>query len=216
MAYKKEPFDKACVMEALHLRGSSIRKLDTEHEFGWSSKSVERGLRDGEVSPDLWDALGRYLNVEPDYLTGKYHRECENVADPILREIWKSSLKAERYPYILKQKKTKIDGKFLYSKCIEYILTLHDISIEQFNQMDENLKKDFQISLENAIVPVIIKYFPQNAFGNDTWPEAYGIQIGLENQCIEEPDLPEDFFERQDESRFERRFKLEQKNNQMD
>ena len=47
MAYKKSkkaPFDKNCVMEALHLRDCSIRKLDDAHGFGWSSKSVERGL----------------------------------------------------------------------------------------------------------------------------------------------------------------------------
>ena len=46
MAYKKSkkaPFDKNCVMEALHLRGCSIRKLDDAYGFGWSSKSVERG-----------------------------------------------------------------------------------------------------------------------------------------------------------------------------
>ena len=69
MAYKKSkkaPFDKNCVMEALHLRDCSIRKLDDANGFGWSSKSVERGLRDREVSPDLLDALGKYLNVEPD------------------------------------------------------------------------------------------------------------------------------------------------------
>lgn len=46
----------------------------------------ERGLRAGGVSPELLDALGRYLNVEPDYLAGKYHRECEKVKDPFIRE----------------------------------------------------------------------------------------------------------------------------------
>ena len=82
MAYKKSkkaPFDKNCVMEALHLRDCSIRKLDDAHGFGWSSKSVERGLRDREVSPDLLNALGKYLNVEPDYLAGKFN--TSSIAD---------------------------------------------------------------------------------------------------------------------------------------
>ena len=174
MAYKKSkkaPFDKNCVMEALHLRDYSIRKLDDAHGFGWSSKSVERGLRDREVSPDLLNALGKYLNVEPDYLAGKYHRECEKVKDPFIREIWMRELKAEKYPYILKQQKTKIEGKFLYDKYVEYVLTIHDISIEQLNGMEKEKRKDFQIALEEAIAPLLIKYFPQNAFGRDTWPE---------------------------------------------
>ena len=209
MAYKKSKkasFDKNCVMEALHLRGSSIRKLDDAYEFGWSSKSVERGLRDGEVSPDLLDALGRYLNVEPDYLAGKYHRECEKVKDPFIREIWIRSLKAEKYPYILKQQKTNIEGKFLYDKYIEYVLTIHDISMEQFNSMEGEKRRDFQIALEGAIAPLLIKYFPQNAFGKDTWPDVYRLQSEIEDYGIDEPELPEDFWDDEGEDRFKAKY----------
>lgn len=189
MAYKKSKkasFDKACVMEALHLRGSSIRKLNDAYGFGWSSKSVERGLRDGEVSPELLDALGRYLNVEPDYLSGKYHRECEKVKNPIVRDVWLNSLKAEKYPYILKQQKTMIEGRFLYDKYMEYLLVIHDISMEQFNNMKEETRSDFQIALEDAIAPLLIKYFPQNAFGNDSWPDVYRLQSEIEDYITEE------------------------------
>lgn len=198
MAYKKSkkaPFDKNCVMEALHLRGCSIRKLDDAHGFGWSSKSVERGLRDREVSPDLLDALGKYLNVEPDYLAGKYHRECEKVKDPFIREIWMRELKAEKYPYILKQQKTKVEGKFLYDKYVEYVLTIHDISIEQLNGMEKEKRKDFQIALEEAIAPLLIKYFPQNVFGRDTWPDVYRLQNEIEDCGMDYPELPEDFWD---------------------
>lgn len=196
MAYKKRKkalFDKNCVMEALHLRGNSIRKLDGAYGFGWSSKSVERGLRDGEVSPELLDALGRYLNVEPDYLSGKYHRECEKVKNPFIKEIWMKSLKAEKYPYILKQQKTKVEGKFLYDKYIEYILIIHDISMEQFNNMEEETRRDFQIALEDAIAPLLIKFFPRNAFGKETWTEVYRLQSEIENYVMDEPEPPEDF-----------------------
>lgn len=93
---KKASFDKNCVREALHLRGSSIRKLDNAYGFGWSSKSVERGLRDGEVSPDLLDALGRYLNVEPDYLAGKYHRECEKGKRPVYKRNMDKVIKGRK------------------------------------------------------------------------------------------------------------------------
>lgn len=198
MAYKKSkkaPFDKNCVMEALHLRDCSIRKLDDANGFGWSSKSVERGLRDREVSPDLLDALGKYLNVEPDYLAGKYHRECEKVKDPFIREIWMRELKAEKYPYILKQQKTKIEGKILYDKYVEYVLTIHDISIEQLNSMEKEKRRDFQIALEEAIAPLIIKYFPQNAFGRDTWPDIYRLQNEIEDYGMDDPELPEDFWD---------------------
>ena len=71
-------------MEALQLRNSSIRRLGDDFDFGWSSKSIERGIKDGEVSPELMDALGQYLDVDTDYLSGKYHREAEKIKDESL------------------------------------------------------------------------------------------------------------------------------------
>ena len=81
---KKVPLDRECLMEALHLRNCSIRKLGADYDFGWSSKSVERGIKDGEISPQLMDALGQYLNVDTDYLSGKYHRDAEELKDEII------------------------------------------------------------------------------------------------------------------------------------
>ncbi len=196
MAYKKSKkvsFDKNCVMEALHLRGSSIRKLDDAYEFGWSSKSVERGLKAGEVTLELLDALGRYLNVEPDYLSGKYHRQYEKIKDPFIREICMKSLRAGNYPYIKKQHKTKMEGKFLYDRYIENVLVIHNISMEQFNSMEEKKRKDFQIELENVIAPILIKYFLQNALGKDIWPEVYRLQSEIEDYGIAAEELLEDF-----------------------
>lgn len=56
---KKVPLDKNCLIESLQINGSSIRKLGADYNFGWSSKSIERGIKDGEVSPELLDALGQ-------------------------------------------------------------------------------------------------------------------------------------------------------------
>ena len=38
----------------------------------------------GEISPQLMDALGQYLNVDTDYLSGKYHRDAEKIKDEAL------------------------------------------------------------------------------------------------------------------------------------
>ncbi len=81
---KKVLLDRECLMEALQLRNSSIRSLGADYDFGWSSKSVERGIKIGEVSPELMDALGQYLNVDTDYLSGKYHRDAEKSKDELL------------------------------------------------------------------------------------------------------------------------------------
>ena len=74
--------------------------------------------------------------------------------------------------------------------------------MEQFNSMEGEKRRDFQIALEDAIAPLLIKYFPQNAFGKDTWPDAYRLQSEMEDCVMDEPELPEDFFDDEEEDRF--------------
>ena len=85
--------------------------------------------------------------------------------------------------------------KFLYDKYVEYVLTIHDISIEQLNGKEREKRKDFQIALEEAIAPLLIKYFQQNAFGRDTWPDVYRLQNEIEDYGMDDPELPEDFWD---------------------
>lgn len=191
--FKKVPLDRECIMEALHLRNSSIRKLGADYAFGWSSKSVERGIKDGEISPQLMDALGQYLDVDTDYLSGKYHRDAEKIKDESFCVILKSQLKAEKFPYILKQQRIKYGGKFLYDRYLEYILIIHNISIRQFDEMLFEKQKAFQLDLEDAIATVLIKHFPCNALGQDHWPDIYRLKYEIETYDPDESKIPEDF-----------------------
>ena len=191
---KKVPLDKECLMEALRLRNSSIRKLGVDYyHFGWSSKTIERGIKDGEISAQIMDALGQYLDVDTDYLSGNYHRDAEKIKDESLGLILKSQLKAENFPYILKQQRIKHDGKFLYDRYLEFILILHDISLHQFYIMQFEKQKALQLDLEDAITKVLIKYFSHNAFGKDIRSNIDRIRVGIDNYDPNEPEIPEDF-----------------------
>lgn len=188
---KKVPLDRACLMEALQLRNSSVRGLGTDYRFGWSSKSIERGIKDGEVSPELMDALGKYLDVDTDYLSGKYHRDAEKIKDKSVFVILKSALKVDKFPYIRKQQRIKYDGKFLYDRYLEYILIIHDISMHQFDEMLFEKQKAFQLDLEEAIATVLIKHFPYNALGQDIWPDIYRLKNEIGNYNPDEPEIRE-------------------------
>lgn len=190
---KKVPLDKECLMESLQLRNSSIRKLGADYVFGWSSKSVERGIKDGEVSPELMEALGRYLDVDTDYLSGKYHRDAEKIKDESLCLILNSHLKAKKFPYILKQQRNKYDEKFLYDRYLEFILIIHDISKHQFDVMQFEKQKAFQLDLEDAIAEVLIKHFPNNALGQDIRSNIDRIRVDIDNHDPDEPKIPEVF-----------------------
>jgi len=190
---RKVPLDRECLMEALQLRKSSIRSLGADYIFGWSSKSVERGIKIGEVSPELMHALGQYLNVDTDYLSGKYHRDAEKIKDESLCLILKSHLMAKKFPYILKQQRSKYGGKFLYDRYLEYILNIHNISMRQFDEMLFEKQKAFQLDLEDAIATVLIKHFPYNALGQDHWPDIYRLKYEIETYDPDEPEMREDF-----------------------
>jgi hypothetical protein len=139
------------------------------------------------------DALGQYLDVDTDYLSGKYHRDAEKIENQELCIILKSQLKAKKFPYILKQQRIKYDGKFLYDRYLEYILIIHDISKRQFHGMLFEKQKAFQLDLEDAIATVLIKHFPYNALGQDIRSNIDRIRVEIDNYDPDEPEIPEDF-----------------------
>ncbi len=189
---KKVPLHNECLMEALQLRNKSIRSLGEDYDFGWSSKSIERGLKDGEVSPQLLDALGKHLDVDTNYLSGMYHRYAEKIKTESVVKSIKKGLKADKFPYIRKQQRTKYDGKFLYDRYLEYILIIHDVSMRQFDEMQFEKQKSFQLDLENEIASVLIKHFQHNALGQDVYPTVYKLKNEIENYNPDEPELLED------------------------
>ena len=193
---KKIPLNKECLKEALNLRNTNIKKLGEDYGFDWSSKSIERGIKEGEVSADLLDALGRYLDIEPDYLSGKYHQICKKIADndDAMYSILKKGLCAKKFPYLKKQQSANYDGESLYRKYLEYILIIHDISKKQFDEMTFEQQKEFQLSLEDAIVPVLMKYFSKNAMEQNLYPEIYRLRMEIDSYNPDEPEPPDEFF----------------------
>lgn len=188
-------------MECLLLRKTSIRKLGANHKFGWSSKSIERGINDGEISPELMNALAQHLNVDTDYLSGKYHKPLEMIKDESVRYALKVGLKAEKFPYILHKKRIKYDGKFLYDRYLEDILVIHGISIHRFDEMQFEKQKSLKLDLEDAIVNVLIKYFPNNELGQDNWTEINSLWYEIENYDPNEKEIGDSLiFEEDDDN----------------
>ena len=199
MANKKKEkvaFDRKCFEEASKLRNSSIRKLGkVTGGIGWSEKTIRRALSAGQISPELLDDIARRFDVDPEYLSGKYHRNAEKYNDPNIRALALYNLKAERYPYILKQQREKIDDHFLYNRYLENILIIHNLSLKQFYDLPFEIRKKIQIELEESICRVLTKHFEKDAFGKDLYPDIYRLQNDIDNYepVFEEPSA--EFFE---------------------
>lgn len=179
--------DKDCLLEALLLREKSVRQLGSDHKFGWSAKSVERGIKTGGISPELMDALGSYLNVESDYLSGKYHRTLDSIECESIRLNLRSQLNAKNFPYIRTQQSMKNEGKFLSEKYVEYVLILHNISLNQYEEMNFDSQKAFLLDLEDSVIRVLMRHFMYNAYGKSHSPDIFAHEIDIQNYDPNEP-----------------------------
>ena len=192
----KVPIDRKCFEEALKLRNSSIRKMGAvTGGIGWSEKTIRRALIDGQISPELLDDIAQHIDVDPEYLSGKYHRNAEKYDDPHIRAFALYNLKAERYPYLLKQQRDKIDNHFLYERYLENILIIHNLSLKQFNNLPFGIRKELQLELEESICKVLTKYFDKNAFGKELYPDIYRLHNDIEYYEPDFKEPPSDFFE---------------------
>ncbi len=157
---QKVTINKKRFLEVLHLRNCSIRKLGNAYEeIGRTEKTIRRCLDAGEMPPDLLERIAKYLNVHPDYLSGKYDEQADRIEDSYLRAMYKSSIKPERYPYLLKAR-----SDIEYTDYFENILTMNDISMEQFHALPPEERVLFRKELVVAILEVISKHFTQDAF----------------------------------------------------
>ena len=205
MAVKKVPISRERFEEAKKLRGSSIRKLGAvKGGIGCDEKTIRRGLNDGEVTVEVMDLLARGLDIDPHYLSGKYHADAEACPIPEVRAALLRELCPERYPYLFVQKRDRSDGRYLYDRYLENILVIHNISRAQFEALPFEQQKKLQVELEGAICQVLLRYFDKDATGENTYPEIYHLQNDIEEYDPDYKEPPEDFF--REMSEYEDRF----------
>ncbi len=162
-ATRKIPVNKEHFIEVLKLKNCSIRKLGEAYdEIGRTEKTIRRCLDSGEMPPDLLDRIAKFLDVHPDYLSGAYHEKADKIEDAYLRGLFRSFIKPEKHPYLLKAK-----SEIGYITYFENILTMNDISMEMFQTLPPTKRVMFRQELVVAILRVITEYFTHDALGND-------------------------------------------------
>ncbi|MFR3894789.1 MAG: hypothetical protein ACLTYJ_06695 [Merdibacter sp.] len=210
---QKVPVNKKRFMEVLRLRNSSIRKLgEAYEEIERTEKTIRRCLDNGEMPPDLLNRIAKHLNVHPNYLSGVYDDKADRIEDDFLRTMYRSFIKPEKYPYLLKAK-----SDIEYTNYFENILTINDISMELFHTLPPEERILFRQEMAVAIMQVIAKHFTHDSFGNSTSETLayYESYVGdrdpfsyfaeLEGIGSTEPDLDADFYDEESVQDFEKR-----------
>lgn len=166
-AAQKVPVNKQRFFEVLKWRNCSIRKLGEAYEqIERTEKTIRRCLDAGEMPPDLLDRIAKYLDVHPNYLSGVYDNDVDRIEDKYLRAVFKSFIKPEKYPYLLKAK-----SDIGYTSYFETLLTRNDISMEQFDTLPPKERVLFRQEMDVAVLSVIAKHFETDSLGNNLQDE---------------------------------------------
>lgn len=156
--------------------------------------------------------IAKHLNVHPDYLSGVYDDKADRIEDDFLRTMYRSFIKPEKYPYLLKAK-----SDIGYTNYFENILTMNDISMDLFHTLPPEERILFRQEMVVAIMQVIAKHFTHDSLGNSTSETLayYESYIGdcdpfsyfaeLEGIGSTEPDLDTDFYDEESAQDFEKR-----------
>ena len=189
---KKEPFQWERFLAAKRRAKISITKLGSRDDgIGWSEKTIRRAKADGKISPEILEALAKRLDIDPDYLRGKYDHFYDLIAaslDEGQREIYlKEMLDPGHYPYYRGKNQIK-----LYEGYMDGILMLHGISNRQYDELSPEKRKAFQIDIERAVGVVIEKYFECDGRGQRGIPDLYSLEEQIECYEPEQPEEPND------------------------
>ena len=161
---EKTPISYERFMTTVKEKGSSIRKLGKVAAIDRDEKTIRRYLAQGEMPPDLLDKIGKYLDVDPQYLAGFYDRYFEEIKETLVSPelthyLW---TKVERFPYS-KHMKEQIDGKELFTQiCIS-----QDISIEQIQRLNNADRMNLQMEIGRAIDNVFMRFFNKDGNGKE-------------------------------------------------
>lgn len=189
-------------LAAKELRGISIRTLGGHKDkggIGCSEKTIRRAKEKGKIKAVNLEAIAQALDVEPAYLMGKYDEEFGKLfPEPHDKEIeafLESMLRPERFPYYF-----CCERNDRYERYLDSILTVHDISIRQYNDLPDEKQNQFMLEIENAVCPIIQKYFTHDARRQEGPSDLYCIAAEIECYDPDEPEISDSklFYSKQD------------------
>ena len=140
-----------------------------------TGRSLQSAFKKGEMRCDVFEALARYIDIDPDYLSGKRFRDVRalNIPEPVKRALIES-MTPDKYRYGVKDKR---DASYRY---LEDILALHGISRTQLKEIGEEQELELALQIEYAVVPVLCRFFKKNAEGTDLYPGVWGLSAQIE------------------------------------
>lgn len=161
-AKDRVPISRERFRQALRDKGFTIKALGQAREIDRSEKTISNYIMAGEMPPDLLDRIGRYIDVDPDFLSGAYDRRFEEIKDTLVSPDFTHFLwsQTNRFPYS-KHAVATMDFKDYILKTLQ----LCNVSEEQLMELSHQERRQFQSDLGEAIHSVIKRHFEKDASG---------------------------------------------------
>lgn len=132
---------------------------------------------------DVFDALARFIDIDPDYLSGKLFRDIKALDAPgSVKRALIVSMTPEKYRYGMR------DTKDASGRYFDDILSLHGISLTQLRQLGRKRELELALAIEHAIIPVLSSFFEVDAEGKDLYPEIWRLAAQIEG-AIDDLDM---------------------------
>lgn len=148
---------------------------DIDPNLRRTGRSLQSAFKKGEMRRDVFEALAKYIDIDPDYLSGKRFRDVRELDIPeSVKRALIESMTPEKFRYGVK------DTRDASCRYLEDILALHGISRTQLKELGEEQELELALQIEYAVVPVLCKFFERNAEGTDLYPGVWGLSAQIE------------------------------------
>jgi hypothetical protein len=165
---EKVNFSQQRFQEALEYREKSLRQIQRDNIDGLTERTLRRAKKDGKINPEILDLLGKYLDIDPYFLSGGYDESADRVAStPEESRDLKAKITVNQAPYIRKEKRELKSLGY-----IEDILIDHEIPISVWRSMPIDTMIHFYLDMDRAIDKVVWKYFdyPEHLKHESSYP----------------------------------------------
>ena len=188
------PVDKDFFIAVVKARKSSLRRLGSIEtpNVCCSEKTLRLALNNGGIRLQYAEQIARELDVDRDFLLGTPGVVPKKILDAGKDvKIRYASAKAKHHPHFSSIERASLET---WDNTLKGFLTAFRISYDrQYLPLDTKQKYEFQWDMIDALIGVMEKHFPEDAYGNRRRNKYYALLAELES-WYEELEIPRETF----------------------
>lgn len=187
---KIKPVNKQVFTYVLKEKGTSIRKLGSEPSIDCSEKTIRRELNTrGGLREQYLEQIAKFLDVDSRLLSGELVKKAFSTSDELWKKVYLQPLyHIEKYPFFREEQEI-LQSEHI-DETLKRILSLFEVSYDQYQAKDFEEQYEFQHDMFSAILPIMYKHFDRDGYGDIE-------RLSFEKLIVQLEYSKEDYYERQ-------------------